>query len=133
MTRKKRVTVVNDYPEFLDLVVDFLTDEGYEVTAIPKHQGAFKQIKESHPDVIICDIIFDNEPHGFGLIDMLYLDPTTRVIPLAICTAATQRVKEIRSALAAKGIRWLEKPFAIEDLQALIEEVLAATRPPTPE
>ena len=41
MASKKQVTVVNDHPEFLALMAEFLTEEGYEVTAIPKHQGAF--------------------------------------------------------------------------------------------
>jgi CheY-like chemotaxis protein len=125
MTGKRRVTVVNDYPEFLEMMADFLTEEGYEVTTIPKHQGAFHQIKQSQPDLIICDIVFDNEPHGFGLIDMLYLTPETRKIPLIVCTAASRRVKEMQSSLAARGIRWIEKPFAIERLLELLVEILS--------
>lgn len=39
MAHKQRVTILNDYPEFLDLMVDFLTEEGYEVVPIPKHQA----------------------------------------------------------------------------------------------
>lgn len=123
MPPKKRVTIVNDYPEFLELVVDFLSDEGYEVFAIPKHQGAFEQIKASQPDIVICDLVFSNEPHGFALLDMLYLDPETRAIPLLLCTAATQYMKEIQASLAAKGIRWLEKPFEIERLLELLAEI----------
>ena len=57
MSQIKRVTVVNDHPEFLALMADFLGDEGYEVTTIPKHQGAFDQIKQSSPDVVICDLM----------------------------------------------------------------------------
>ncbi len=124
MALKRRVTVVNDYPEFLEMMVDFLTEEGYEVTAIPKHQGAFRQIKQSQPDIVVCDIVFDNEPHGFGLIDMLYLAPDTRKIPLIVCTAATRRVKEVQASLAARSICWLEKPFAVERLLELLAEML---------
>lgn len=123
MTQKRRITVVNDYPEFLNLMVDFLTEEGYEVTPIPKHQAAFEQIKESRPDIVICDLVFDNMPHGWALLDMLYLDPETRSIPTILCTAATQQVREIVPSLAAKGIRWLEKPFEIERLVALLKEI----------
>jgi len=49
MARKKHVTVVNDHPEFLALLSEFLDEEGYEVSALPKHQGAFEQIKASCP------------------------------------------------------------------------------------
>jgi len=124
MALKRRITVINDYPEFLEMMVDFLTEEGYEVTTIPKHQGAFRQIKQSQPDIIVCDIVFENEPHGFGLIDMLYLAPDTRKIPLIVCTAATRRVKEVQASLVARGICWLEKPFAVERLLELLVGML---------
>ena len=123
MARKKHVTVVNDYPEFLTLLVDFLSEEGYEVTAIPKHQGAFEQIKSSKPDVVICDLIFDNMPLGWALLDMLYLDPETRDIPIILCTAATRAVQEATASFAGKGILWLEKPFELEALLDILAKV----------
>lgn len=120
MSQIKRVTVVNDHPEFLALMADFLGDEGYEVTTIPKHQGAFDQIKQSGPDVVICDLLFENMPVGWTLIDMLHLDPATRAIPVILCTVATKQVQEVAPSLAAKGILWLEKPFELEKLLALL-------------
>lgn len=120
MTTKKRVTVVNDHPEFLDLLADFLGEEGYTVTTLPKHQGAFEQIKASQPSVVICDLMFDNYPAGWALIDMLYLDPETRPIPIILCSAATKYVQEITPSLAGKGILWLEKPFELEKLLTLL-------------
>lgn len=123
MARKRRITVVNDYPEFLELMVDFLTAEGYEVTSFPKHQGAFEHIKESRPDIVICDLIFENMPHGWALIDMLYLDPETRGIPIILCSASTRHVKEIVPAMTARGIRWIEKPFEIERLLEMLRDV----------
>ena len=116
MARKKRVMVVNDYPEFLALLTDFLTEEGYEVIPLPKHQGAFEQIKADKPDVVICDLIFDNMPAGWSLIDMLFLDPETRTIPVILCSAATRQVQEAAPSFAGKGILWLEKPFELETL-----------------
>lgn len=123
MANKKKVTVVNDHPEFLSLLVDFLSDEGYEVFALPKHQGAFEQIKNSQPDVIICDLVFDNIPAGWALIDMLYLDPATRAIPIILCSAATRSVQEASPSLAGKGIMWLEKPFELERLLDILKNV----------
>jgi CheY-like chemotaxis protein len=120
MAGKKRVTVVNDHPEFLALLNDFLSEEGYEVTIIPKHQGAFEQIKSSLPDVVICDLIFDNMPAGWALLDMLYLDPETRAIPVILCSAATRQVQEAAASFAGKGILWLEKPFALEALLEML-------------
>jgi CheY-like chemotaxis protein len=112
--------VVNDYPDFLTLVTDFLTEEGYEVIPLVKHQGAFEQIKADMPDVVICDLIFDNIPAGWALLDMLYLDPATRKLPVILCSAATRQVQEVTPSLASKGIIWLEKPFELETLLNLL-------------
>jgi CheY-like chemotaxis protein len=120
MARTKRVTVVNDHPEFLALMAEFLTEESYEVTVIPKHQGAFEQIKASQPDIVICDLVFDNMPAGWALLDMLYLDPATRAIPVILCSAATRQVQEASASFAGKGIIWLEKPFELETLLDLL-------------
>jgi CheY-like chemotaxis protein len=121
MAHKKRVTVVNDHPEFLALLSDFLGEEGYDVLTIPKHQGAFEQIKGSNPDIIICDLMFDNMPAGWALLDMLYLDPETRPIPVILCSAAVKQVQEAAASFAGKGIVWLEKPFELERLLDLLD------------
>ncbi len=123
MAMNLRVTVVNDHPEFLDLLSEFLGEEGYEVTTIPKHQGAFEQIKASQPDIVICDLIFDNMPAGWALLDMLYLDPATRAIPVILCSAATRQVQEVVPSFAGKGILWLEKPFELEALLTMLEKL----------
>ena len=121
MAQKKRVTVVNDHPEFLALLADFLGEEGYDVLTLPKHQGAFEQIKNSKPSIIVCDLMFDNLPAGWALLDMLYLDPETRSIPVILCSAATKQVQEAAASFAGKGIAWLEKPFELEKLLELLE------------
>ena len=123
MAQKKHVMVVNDHPEFLALLADFLGEEGYEVTALPKHQGAFQEIKACKPDVIVCDLIFDSIPAGWALLDMLYLDPETRAIPVILCTAATKHVQETVPSLVSKGILWLEKPFELEKLLEMLEGI----------
>jgi CheY-like chemotaxis protein len=123
MARKKRVVVVNDHPEFLALMAEFLGDEGYDVTVLPRHQGAFEQVKASQPDVVICDLMFENTASGWALLDMLYLDPETRAIPMILCSAATKQVQEVMPSLEAKGISWLEKPFELEKLLSLLEEI----------
>jgi len=123
MAHKKKVIVVNDHPEFLALLSDFLGDEGYDVLTIPKHQGAFEQIKNSKPDIIVCDLMFDNMPAGWALLDMLYLDPQTRAVPVILCSAASKQVQEAAASFAGKGIVWLEKPFELEKLLDLLSRI----------
>jgi twitching motility two-component system response regulator PilH len=115
-----RVVVVNDHQEFLNLMTEFLSDEGYDVISLAKHQGAFETIKELQPDIVVCDLIMDNMPAGWALLDMLHLDPETRPIPVILCTAATRQVQEVAPSLMSKGIQWLEKPFELEALLKML-------------
>lgn len=124
MTRKKRVMIISDHPEFLNLMVEFLVKNNFDVKSMPQHQDSFTQIKKNKPDLLVCDISVDTLIEGFALIDMLYLDPETRDIPLIVCAMATQHMREISPSLAAKGIAWLEKPFTIEALLELMQKVL---------
>lgn len=120
MAPKKRVAVVNDHPEFLSLLNTFLGEEGYEVIPILKQQEAFEQIKASKPDVVICDLVVDNIPSGWALIDMLCLDAETRAMSIILCSAATRQLQEAQPSLAKKGVVWLEKPFELEALLELL-------------
>jgi DNA-binding response OmpR family regulator len=124
MTDKQRIMIVNDYPEFLELMSEFLSDEGFEVLTLPKHQGAFEQIKSSQPHLVICDLILEAAGAGLALIDMLRLDPETTGVPVLVCSAATQYIREIAPSLDAKGILWLEKPFTLEQLMAKVNACL---------
>jgi DNA-binding NtrC family response regulator len=116
----QHIVVVNDQPEFLELMRDFLEMEGYDVLTIAKHQGAFEQIKRAKPHMVICDLVFGKEVAGWALIDMLYFDPETRAVPLVICSAAVHQIREAQSSLSSKGIKWLEKPVAFEELLDII-------------
>ncbi len=102
-------------------MAEFLSEEGYNVLTVPKHQNAFQQVKETQPDIVICDLIFETMTAGWALMDMLFLDPATRDIPLILCSAATRQIQEVAPSLAAKGILWLEKPFELNALLNLLD------------
>jgi DNA-binding response OmpR family regulator len=127
MTYKRRIMIVNDYPEFLEMMAEVLGEEGFEVLTLPKHQGAFEQIKASQPDLVICDLILDAVGAGLALVDMLTLDPQTTSVPVLVCSAATQYIREIAPSLDAKGILWLEKPFTLEQLMAKVNACLISS------
>jgi CheY-like chemotaxis protein len=114
MARKRRISVVNDYPAFLDMISEALTGEGYEVQALPKHQDAFEQIKSWAPDAIVLDLVLGNAEVGWGLLDQIKFDPELGRLPILLCSAATREIREVAPSLRSKGIDFLEKPFELE-------------------
>jgi CheY-like chemotaxis protein len=114
MARKKRITVINDYPAFLEMVSQALNDEGYDVQAIPKFQGAFDQLKDWESDLIVLDLVLGNAEAGWELLDLIKFDPQTSKLPVLLCSAATKDVREVAPSLSAKGVEYLEKPFELD-------------------
>ena len=52
----RRIAVVNDDTAFLDLMVELLTEEGYDVHPFKEATTAYQGVRDLRPDVIILDL-----------------------------------------------------------------------------
>jgi CheY-like chemotaxis protein len=79
-----RITVVNDNPEFLELVREILEDEHYATTTIDGDFGdALLRVVESRPDLLILDLrLGTDELHGWGLAQQLRREPSLEGLPV---------------------------------------------------
>jgi CheY-like chemotaxis protein len=122
------ILLVNDTQEILDLMGELLEDEGYRVT-ISLALLNLAKVKDLAPDLIVQDLLFEQtQEQGWKFLELVRLDPELAHIPLILCTAAVQTVKEPAMAeqLDRLGVRVVLKPFLIEDLLSAIAEVLTA-------
>jgi CheY-like chemotaxis protein len=123
-----RITVVNDNPEFLDLVHDILEDDRYEVTTIDGDQpDALARIRASRPDLLMIDIRMGTDTlHGWRVAQEVRADPGFDRLPILLCSADLLALENIAGDLAEDHhIRALAKPFTIDDLTQTIDELLA--------
>ena len=114
--RTRRILVVNDTPEILDLFRDILEDEGYAVSLYSHPFKDLAEIKKVRPDLILLDFIIGGEAHGWQLLQQLRMDRATATIPVIVCTAAVGLVRELEGHLKEKGVAVILKPFDIDDL-----------------
>ena len=131
MAHKLRITVINDYPAFLEMIAEALSAEGYEVQTIPKHQDAFEQLKDWEPDLIVLDLVLGNATVGWGLLDQIKFDPQTERIPVLLCSAATKEMREVVPSLSAKGVDYLEKPFDLDTFLQKLAKLISGTKADT--
>jgi DNA-binding response OmpR family regulator len=120
--------VVNDTQEILDMFRVLLEDEGYEVVLSSFPLQKISQVEHIKPDLIILDLLFGSENHGFQVLEMLKLSRSTAPIPVIICTAALQTVREMEGYLVSKGIAVVYKPFDIDELFITIRQALATSK-----
>jgi two-component system phosphate regulon response regulator PhoB len=128
-TRVATVAVVNDDPDFLDLLTELLRLEGYRAFIVHEARGAFQQLKQANPDVIVLDIRIGGDNDGWQIAECLTLDPATNPIPIILCSAALDELQQRIPWLQEHGIGAIAKPFDLDDMLGAIREGLAGGAP----
>lgn len=120
MRPRRRLLVVEDdatVREMLELVLD---DAGYEVRSVPHGAAALAVLNEVRPDVILLDMkmpVMD----GWEFVRRYRARRGPRA-PVIVLTAAQD---DARCAAEVGARAYLAKPFAIDDLLSLIDQVAA--------
>ena len=120
-----RILVVNDTQEILELFRMLLEEqEGYDVVLSGFPIQQIKEIEQIKPDLIILDLVLGDEKSGMQMLQMLKMQRSTAAIPVLVCTAALQIVREQEGYLVSQGVHVVYKPFDIDDLLTNIEQLL---------
>ncbi|HYP41264.1 MAG TPA: response regulator [Chloroflexia bacterium] len=124
----KRIMVVNDTQEILELFEQILRGEGgYEVDLCSYSPEMLEHVKEYNPDLIISDHVFGEEKLGWQFVQRLHMDRETSQIPVIVCTGAVKEVREMEGYLTQKGVGLLFKPFDVDELLSLVASKLEGT------
>jgi len=120
-----RILVVNDTQEILELFRMLLEEEeGHEVilSGFPFEQ--ISDVEKIKPDLIILDFIFGDQRSGWQMLQMLKMQRSTENIPVIVCTAALEAVREQEGYLVSKGVHVVYKPFDIDQLISNVRQLL---------
>jgi CheY-like chemotaxis protein len=122
-----RITVVNDYPAFLEMMDAMLGSAGHDVTVLDGQEVSIDDVRNSRPDVLIIDVaVKDGGSTGWDVLALARTDPVLRSVPVIVCTADVIQTSERRDELERLGnIRVLEKPFTANELDALLGPMLS--------
>jgi CheY-like chemotaxis protein len=123
------IMVIDQTEEILKLFEEILGDEGYKVSLHYLSQQSLQEVKQLLPDLIISDHSFDDENLGWQFLQKLKMDKQTRNIPVIVCSTNMQIMQDAEGRLFNMGIRVLPKPFLIDDLLSLVEQLIGKARP----
>ena len=121
------IVVVNDSPEFLELMADILHDERYPVTVIDgDRDNAVDLICAAAPAALIIDLRQgSDELHGWDVIQAVRRDPDLNELPTLICTGDTRALSKLEEAVAGmRRVATITKPFDIDELLTKLAELL---------
>ena len=102
----RHILVVNDTEEILDLFRDIVEGLGHRMTAWSFSPDDLAKVTEIAPDLVILDLMLGpTELQGWALLQKLRMSPATESIPVIVCTAATNWVREQEGWLAASAVK----------------------------
>ncbi len=119
-----RILVIDDNQTLLELYGVLLEDEGYGVTLSMTAYEQLADVEALHPDLIILDIKLGYQDDGLLLLQKLRLYRPTKDIPVIICTAAIEMMREQEETFRQKHIPIIYKPFDLDGLLQAVRQLL---------
>ncbi|MDP8221971.1 MAG: PleD family two-component system response regulator [Candidatus Lernaella stagnicola] len=120
--RSYRILVVDDNPDNVDLLTQYLTGLGYEV--IPAYDGeeAMMVAARLPVDLILLDVMMP-KLSGFDVCRRLKSADETTFIPIVLVTVRDDTQSKLEG-FAAGADDYITKPFDIEELSARVKSLL---------
>ncbi len=117
----RRVLVVDDDREILDLTQMILRDGGYEVRTQGGGEGALAEVRRWRPHLVLLDI---NMPDmdGWEVLRLLKIDERTKNIPIALFSIRYD-VREKVIGLQQGAFDYITKPFSYDGLLERVERI----------
>ncbi|MCP4400664.1 MAG: response regulator [bacterium] len=120
---KVKILVVDDYAENVELLEELLAADGYEVSTASDGDEALQRVKETHPDLILLDIMMP-KMDGYQVCEALRAKDDTKEIPIIFVTAKTE-VKDWTHAIFNVGVNsYITKPINPKKLLDKVKSVL---------
>ena len=126
---KKRILVVDDEPEFTNLLKLSLESHGYyEVREENDAEAARAAARLFDPDLVILDIMMP-QLEGSEVAAELKADPITRDVPVIFLTALVSREDAPMGTCSSGGHTFLPKDIRVDKLMACIEDKIGKRQP----
>lgn len=123
----KKILVVDDEPDMVEMLELILKSASYEVIAAYDGQEGVEKAKAERPDAIILDLMMPRKD-GFQACKELKGDPATAEIPVLVLTAISEKLSHTKYAksmgLELEAEDYIDKPVDAQVLLARLEKLL---------
>ncbi len=123
---KKKILIVDDEIEMVELEVMRFEAHGYEVRAAYDGESGLKMVYEWVPDLVILDIMLP-KMDGYTVCEALKKDARSKNIPILLVSAVDQKYDPLRGQKVGANDSFT-KPFEPPLLLARIKELLHTSK-----
>jgi len=119
---KKRILVVDDYPQVVEVLKIRLESAGYEVLAAYDGQEALNVARREHPDLILLDVLLP-KINGYKVARLLKFDKKFKEIPIIMLTSRAKQA-DAELGIEAGANEYIFKPYNPAKLMEMIAKYL---------
>ena len=116
---KKRILVVDDDPQILELVAFTLENNGHEILRAESGSEALMKTMKEMPDLVLLDLKL---PDKNGDQVLAEIKETQNQVPV-VMMSAHGTIKVAIEAIKKGALDFIEKPFEIEELELKVQQV----------
>lgn len=121
MAEQKRILCVDDDPDLLRMAKLVLERRGFTVLTLKGAGKLTETVQHFSPDLILIDHRMP-DVMGIEATQALKADPASQHIPVIYFTDE-EAIRTLAAEAGADG--WLQKPFKIEELMAVVNKFLS--------
>jgi CheY-like chemotaxis protein len=92
MGTKKRLLVIDDDPDFVEVIVSILEDADYEVDAKYNPDDGFQALKTGSYDLLLLDVLMGRGAEGIMIARKIGNDEKLRETPILIITGMREQI-----------------------------------------
>src|SRR5277367_1367250 len=118
----KKVLIVDDEPEMLNLIKYTLEKASYEVFTCDNGRHAWDEIVRIKPDLLVLDVMLPGID-GYSLQLKISQDPQTKDMPIIVVTALEPSKTLFQKFPQVVG--FMTKPFKTDDLLQTVQTAVA--------
>lgn len=126
---KKLILLIDDDVDLLSSLKITLEHNGYDVITAMNGTEGLSKLRESHPNLLILDIMMDSALEGYNVLNNIKGDVSIKNIPVIMLTGMADAIGvNFRSAVEDDkmfpNVIFMEKPFENADLLTEINKAL---------
>jgi DNA-binding response OmpR family regulator len=122
LLRRKKILVVEDEPEFLDLLRLRFKEEGFAIATATNGIDAVKKARSLIPDLVLLDVMLP-ELDGFAVCEILRNDAATADIPIIMVTGLSGQMSKC-AGIESGATDFVTKPITPDAIVSKVKERL---------
>ena len=121
------ILVVDDEPQIVEVVQDYLKQAGFRVLTARDGQTAMTTARHERPDLLVLDLMLPGGMDGLDVCRSIRQDPALTNLPIIILTARTEEMDRL-IGLELGADDYITKPFSPREVVARVRAVLRRAR-----